>query len=124
MNTFIYSFVIINAVLIWYFGFENAACQIVGTHWKYFVVGGKVSSTKEGIYDGRTWERNGDPRITVGDSEQEEVMKLKYFNMDDGCQYTEKQLRYFDKGWSSSMEFGTVANISSPQNLTMLRTIK
>jgi hypothetical protein len=32
------------------------------------------------------------PSITVGDSEQEEVMKLKYFNIDDGCQYNEKSV--------------------------------
>jgi len=37
-------------------------------------------------------KENGVPRITVGDSEQEEVMKLKYFNMDDGSQYTEKSV--------------------------------
>jgi len=32
---------------------------------------------------------NGVPLITVGDREQEEVMKLKDFNTDDGCQYIE-----------------------------------
>jgi hypothetical protein len=32
---------------------------------------------------------NGVPRITVGDSEQEEVMKLKHFSMDVGCQCIE-----------------------------------
>jgi len=31
----------------------------------------------------------GVPLITVGDREQEEVMKLKDFNTDDGCQYIE-----------------------------------
>ena len=57
VNTFINSCVIINAALIWYVGFENAACQVVGAHWKYFRVGKKFSSTKEGIHDGRIWER-------------------------------------------------------------------
>jgi len=32
---------------------------------------------------------NGVPLITVGDREQEEVMKLKDFNMNGGCQYIE-----------------------------------
>jgi len=32
---------------------------------------------------------NGVPLITVGDREQEEVMKLKDFYTDDGCQYIE-----------------------------------
>jgi hypothetical protein len=32
---------------------------------------------------------NGVPFITVGDREQDEVMKLKDFNMDVGCQYIE-----------------------------------
>ena len=54
VNTFINSWVIMNVALIWYADFENAACQVVGTHWKYFLVGEKVSSTKEVIHDGRT----------------------------------------------------------------------
>jgi hypothetical protein len=32
---------------------------------------------------------NGIPCSSVGDREQEEVMKLKNFNMDGGCQYIE-----------------------------------
>jgi len=32
---------------------------------------------------------NGDPCITVGDREQEEVMKLNDFIMKGGCQYIE-----------------------------------
>jgi len=32
---------------------------------------------------------NGVPRTTLGDREQEEVMKFKYFIMDCGCQYIE-----------------------------------
>jgi len=32
---------------------------------------------------------NRDPRIAVGDREQGEVMKLKYFNMDGSSKYTE-----------------------------------
>jgi len=35
----------------------KSACQFVGTQWKYFHVGEKVSSKKECIHDGRTWER-------------------------------------------------------------------
>ena len=57
VNAFIDTFVIINAAPISYFGFENAACQFVGTYCQYFLVGGKGSSTKERIHDGRTWER-------------------------------------------------------------------
>ena len=57
VNTFINGCVIINAELIGYVGFGNAACQVVGTHCKYFLVGGKGRSTKERIHDGRTWEK-------------------------------------------------------------------
>jgi len=32
---------------------------------------------------------NGVPSLTLGDREQEEVMKLKDFIMNGGCQYTE-----------------------------------
>jgi hypothetical protein len=32
---------------------------------------------------------NGVPCTIIGDREQEEVMKLKYFNMDGCCQYIE-----------------------------------
>jgi hypothetical protein len=32
---------------------------------------------------------NGVPSLTLGDREQEEVMKLKDFVMKGGCQYTE-----------------------------------
>jgi len=35
------------------------------------------------------WKGNGVPCIAVGDREQEEVMKLKDFIMDGGCQYIE-----------------------------------
>jgi hypothetical protein len=56
VNTFVNSCVIINSTLIWYFCFEKAACQFVGTDCKYFLVGGKGSSKKEHIHDGRTWE--------------------------------------------------------------------
>jgi len=48
---------ITDPALILYVSFKNAACQVVGTHWKYFLVGGMVSSTKERIHDERTWER-------------------------------------------------------------------
>jgi hypothetical protein len=32
---------------------------------------------------------NGVPCLTLGDRDQEEVMKLRDFIMDGGCQYTE-----------------------------------
>jgi len=54
VDTFINIWVLVNVALIWYVGFENAACQVVGMHWKYFLLGEKVSSTKERIHDGRT----------------------------------------------------------------------
>ena len=57
VNTFINSSVIINSALIGHFGFENAACQIAGTHCKYFLVVGNGISTTESIHDGRTLER-------------------------------------------------------------------
>ena len=57
VNMFINILLITDPALILYGSFENAGCQVVGTHWKYFLVGGMVSSTKERIYDGRTWER-------------------------------------------------------------------
>ena len=57
VNMYINSCVNIVLELILYVGFENAACQFVGTHWKYFRVTGKDSSTKELIHDGRTRER-------------------------------------------------------------------
>jgi hypothetical protein len=53
-NMYTNSCVIVDAVLILYVGFENAACQVVGTKWKYFLTGKPGSSTKERIYDGRT----------------------------------------------------------------------
>jgi hypothetical protein len=34
-------------------------------------------------------EGNGVPRTTLGNREQDEVMKFKYFIMDGGCQYIE-----------------------------------
>jgi len=57
MNTFINTFAIFNAALISYLGFENASCQVVGTHCKHFLVEEKGSSTQELIHDGRTRER-------------------------------------------------------------------
>jgi hypothetical protein len=35
------------------------------------------------------WKGNEDPGSLVWEREQEKVMKLKYFNMDGGCQYIE-----------------------------------
>ena len=57
VNMYINSCVIVDPALILYVGFENAACQFVGSQWKYFLVGKKGSSTKERIHDGRTCER-------------------------------------------------------------------
>jgi hypothetical protein len=57
---------IINAALILYVGSKNAACQFVGTYCKYFLVGGKDSSTKERIYDGRTLESKWSPAAEKG----------------------------------------------------------
>ena len=57
---------IMDPALVLYVSFKNAACQVVGTHWKYFLVGGKVSSTKEDIYDGRTWERKRSSTHHIG----------------------------------------------------------
>ena len=54
---YINSCVIIDPALILYVGFENAACQFLGSRWKYFRAGGRDSSTKECIRDGKTWER-------------------------------------------------------------------
>ena len=54
VSMFIYIRFITDPVLILHVSFKNAACQVVGTHWKYFLVGGKVSSTKERIHNGRT----------------------------------------------------------------------
>ena len=56
-NMFINIRFIIDPALILYCGFEHAAWQVVGTHWKYLLVGGKGRSTKERIHDGKTWER-------------------------------------------------------------------
>jgi len=41
---------------------------------------------------------NGVPYSSVGDREQEEVMKLNDFNMDGGCQYIESTVAGFRKG--------------------------
>ena len=57
VNMFINFRLITDPALSLYGCFENAACQVVGTHWKYFLVGGMVSSTKEHIHFGRTRER-------------------------------------------------------------------
>jgi len=54
---YINSCIIIAPELILYVGFENATCQFVGKHWKYFRAGRKDSSTKELTHNGRTWER-------------------------------------------------------------------
>jgi hypothetical protein len=43
--------------LIWPVSFENAVCQVVGTHYKHFRVEERGSSTKETIHDGRIRER-------------------------------------------------------------------
>jgi hypothetical protein len=55
VNMYINTSVIVDPALILYVGFENTACQFVGTHWKLFCVGGGGgdSSAKERIYDGR-----------------------------------------------------------------------
>ena len=89
VNTFINSFVVINAALIWYFSFENAACQVVGTHWKYFLVGGKGSSTKESIHDGRTWERKWNSLHYCGRQGTRWGKEIEEFWLDVGCQYIE-----------------------------------
>ena len=57
VSTFINIRFITDPILILHVSFKNAACQVVGTHWKYFLVGEMVSSTKEHIHDGRTSER-------------------------------------------------------------------
>ena len=57
VNMYINSCVIVDPAFILYVGFENAACQFVGTHWKYFRVVGEGSSAKERIHGGRTYER-------------------------------------------------------------------
>jgi hypothetical protein len=57
VNLFINSCVVVDAARIVYVGFENAACQFVETHCKYFRVEGKGSTTKERIHDGGTRER-------------------------------------------------------------------
>jgi hypothetical protein len=54
---FINRCVIIDPVTILCVGFENAASQFVGTHCKYFRVGGKGGSTKEHIHDSWALER-------------------------------------------------------------------
>jgi hypothetical protein len=46
----------LDPALIFYCGFEHAACQLVGTRRKYFLVWSKGSNTEERIHDGRTWE--------------------------------------------------------------------
>jgi hypothetical protein len=48
---------------------------------------------------------NGVPCITVGDWEQDEVMKLKNFNMDGGKKPLVKQSQKSGKGLSSSLRF-------------------
>ena len=60
--------------------------------------------TMEGLGRG-----NGVPCSSVGNREQVEVMKLKDFNMDGGCQYN-KQSRPSEKGWSSRSGFYHVTN--------------
>jgi hypothetical protein len=80
---------IINAALIWYFGFENTTCQVVGMHCKYFLAGRKGSSTKNVFTMEGRGKGNGIPCSSVGDREQDEVTKLKDFNMDGGSQCME-----------------------------------
>jgi hypothetical protein len=56
-NTFAYSYIVIDPVLVldWYL--KTAVFQVVGAYYKYFPFKGKGYSTKESIQDGRTWER-------------------------------------------------------------------
>jgi hypothetical protein len=89
VNPFVNSCVIINSALIWYFCFENSECQFVGTDCKYFLVGGKAVLRRNIFTMEGDGKGNGDTCSQVWERQQEEVMKLKDFNMDGGCQYIE-----------------------------------
>jgi hypothetical protein len=84
VKTFINICVIINATLIWDVGFENAAFQFVGTHCKYFLVGGKRRNlfTMEG-----RWKGNGIPYSSVDEKQEVVVTILKDFNVAGDFQY-------------------------------------
>ena len=115
VNMFINIRFITDPALILYVSFKNAGCQVVGTYWKYFLVGEMVSSRKEHIHDGRTSERKRRSPHHSGRREQEQVMKLKDFIMNGGSQYIEQTIAWSDKGRSCSLGFGRGANNSSPQ---------
>jgi hypothetical protein len=102
VNTFINRCVIFNPALILYVGFENAACQSVGTHCKYFHVGGGAVLIRNIFTTAGHGKGNGLPSITVGDREQDEVMNLKDLNTDCSCYYCilKKQSRPADIWWT------------------------
>jgi len=78
---------ITDPALILYVSFENAACQVVGTIGNISLLG-EWSVLQRNVFTMEEPEKgNGDPRFRVGDREQEEVMKLKDFIMNGGCQY-------------------------------------
>jgi hypothetical protein len=77
------SCVITEPALILYGWIEQCGVLGVETHCKYFHIGGKGSSTKELIHDGRTWERKRSCLRQTSIREQDEVTKLKNIDMND-----------------------------------------
>jgi hypothetical protein len=114
VNLYVNRGVIMNPVLIVCGGFENAVCQVLETHCKYFRVGEKAVLRRNVFTMKGPGKGNGFPCITVGDWEQDEVRKLKNFNVDGGKQNIVKQSRKSGKGLSSSLRFRRGANNSSP----------